>query len=206
MDLSNPLRSLARPLQAEVLKTLSATTGSLSGRQVHLLSGAGSVEGVRGALLQLVDAGVVDVEQRPGVSLYRLNQDHLLSAPLLAALDARAELLRRVGRLVERWPLPLLHASSFGSAARSDGDAGSDVDLLLVPVDATDAGAAEWGSAVDDLCVAVERWSGNVAHVQTLTREQLHRMAAVDDPLLASWYAEGRVLTGTALEAVQAAA
>lgn len=202
MDLTNPLRSLARPLQAEVLRVLSATTGTMSGRQVHQVVGVGSVEGVRGSLQQLVAAGLVDVEQRPGLSLYRLNRDHLLAAPLLAVLDARTELLRRVGALVEQWPLPVRHASVFGSTARSDGGLESDVDVLLVPGDERDAASSRWEVAVDDLSAKVERWTGNPAHVHTVTQEQVTLMSAAGDPLMVSWRAEGRLLAGDRLDAL----
>ena len=120
MDASNPLRSLVRPIDADVLRVLSGTTGSLSGRQVHQLCREGSVEGVRRSLQQLGAVGVVDVERRPGVGLYRLNREHVLSPPLLALLAARDELLHRITSRLRDWPLPLHHASVFGSTARGD--------------------------------------------------------------------------------------
>ena len=199
MDLTNPLRSLARPIGAEALRVLAGTTRSLSGRQVHQLSRAGSVEGVRQALQQLGVAGVVDVERHPGLSLYRLNRGHVMTPPLLALLAARDELLRRITSVLDGWPLRLHHASVFGSAARSDGDVGSDVDLLLVLADSDDATTAAWEAAVDGLCAQVELWSGNVAHVQTVTQEQVDRMTAASDPLVTNWRREGRVLVGVPL-------
>ena len=205
MDLTNPLRSLARPIEAEVLRVLAGTTGSLSGRQVHQLAHAGSVEGVRRALQQLSGTGILHVERRPGLSLYRLNREHVMTPSLLVLLAAREELLHRITSVLHAWPLPLHHASVFGSTARADGDVDSDVDLLLVPAHGDDAVAVAWESAVDGLCVQVERWSGNVAHVQTVTREQLERMRVGEDPLVVSWHVEGRPLVGGALGAVMMA-
>ena len=119
-----------------------------------------------------------------------------MTPSLVALLTACDEVPRRITSALHAWPLLLHHASVFGSAVRADGDVDSDVDLLLVPADGDDATTAAWEAAVDGLCAQVERWSGNVAHVQTVALEQVDRMTSAGDPLVTSWHREGRVLAG----------
>jgi hypothetical protein len=93
------------------------------------------------------------------------------------------------------WKPKPLYACVFGSAARDDGDAGSDVDLLLVhppfpgeakpprkasvidavaalmtaPMPASPAEAARWPRHVDQLRAHVLLWSGNPLQVVDLS-------------------------------------
>lgn len=168
----------------------------MSGREVHQLSHRERVEGIRQTLRELAAAGIVAVERRPGISLFRLNREHLMAPALLSLLTARKELVARITALLEGWPLPLRHASVFGSAARADGDVGSDVDLVLVAVSEQDAASPAWRAATDHLVEQVQRWSGNSAHVITVEPGQLAAMIEGQDPLVESWRGEARRLVG----------
>ncbi len=63
---------------------------------------------------------------------YLLNRDHLAAPAVLVLAGMRSELLRRIGEFTDQWEVAPLLLGTFGSFARRDGDADSDIDFLLV--------------------------------------------------------------------------
>lgn len=198
VDLTNPLRAVSHPLDAEVLQVLAATTASMSGRQLAKLATRGSVEGVRQSLQRLEAHGLVDADGHAAAVMYRLNRDHLLCGPLLAALRSTELLYERLVEAVRAWPSPPHHASLFGSTARQEASVESDIDVLLVP-DAVPGREVQDEMLVDVLTHDVQRWSGNTAHVLTISPDQLRELRESHDPLLTNWLADGRLLWGASL-------
>lgn len=98
--------------------------------------------------------------------------------------DARAELVRRLRDAITGWEIPAVHASLFGSAARGDGDAHSDIDLLIVrPVD-VDPDNANWRGQIDGLADQVRRWTGNHAGIAEISEGELPRLRKNRPPVV----------------------
>jgi predicted nucleotidyltransferase len=197
MDLSNPLAVLTPTLDAAVLQALAATTGWASGAHVHRLSGTGSDDGVRRVLARLVDQGIVLADQHSHATLYLLNRDHVAADAIVRLTRLRGVIIDRIKGALERWSPAPVHAALFGSFARGEATAHSDIDLLVV----TEPGANPdvTAAAVDQLAVDIRKWTGNNAHIVDRNLEELAAMITADDPLVASWRADHLDLMGTRL-------
>src|SRR4051794_26349472 len=133
MDVARPYAAVTGSgLEGEVLAVLAGTTRPLTGRQIARLARNGSDRGLRLALNRLAGQGLVDtMEARPAI-LYSLNREHIAAPVALTLAELRGELFARIRGTIEQWELAPVHASVFGPAARGDGDAASDIDLLVV--------------------------------------------------------------------------
>ena len=150
---------------------------------------------MRRSLARLVEQGIVTATVMGRNQVHELNRDHVAApvADLLAGL--RVELWKRLRSTLGGWNPKPLYGCVFGSAARGDGDAGSDVDILLVhqpfpgdsdprrrrsagladqvadlgaefiAVKLTERQAAKWRRQVDELHRQVRAWSGNPLQV-----------------------------------------
>lgn len=137
MDVSNPVRSLAPTVDADVLLVLLRTRAWLTGARVAALSRRSPAQ-VRAVLQRLVDDGVVEVEQHGNAFTYRWNREHVVSDAVAGLVDAADQAERRLAGEVSGWD-PAAHALVvFGPFARRDGGPGSDLDLLLVRPDGVD--------------------------------------------------------------------
>lgn len=163
MDFANTLRVVTPTLDGDVLRVVSQADKAFTGREIQRLIGHASPEGVRLALRRLVDQGVVEAEPAGRATLYQFNRDHLAAEHILALATLRSELIGRLGSVFAVWaPAPTV-AALFGSVARGDADAQSDVDLLLVWPGGTDEAEDAWRSHVTRLESTVEAWTGNSA-------------------------------------------
>jgi predicted nucleotidyltransferase len=135
--------------------------------------------------LRLVDQGVV--HEVPGG--YLLNRRHLVAPAVELLAGLHGELTARIRTEVQSWSPPAALVGMFGSAARRDGDAASDVDLLVVADEADLEG-------VDRLREGVEAWTGNAAQVVTLTPADVRRLRRKHEPIVAVWDRELVVIAG----------
>jgi predicted nucleotidyltransferase len=170
-------------LEGEVLSVLAGTTRPLTGRQIARLASHGSDRGVRLALNRLAEQGLVDTVEAPPAVLYSLNRDHIAAPIALELAGLRAELFRRLRSALGDWQVPPLHASMFGSAARGEGDASSDIDLLVVRPANVDSEDRAWRNQLHELAAAVERWTGNHAGIAEVAEDELSQLARQRPPI-----------------------
>jgi predicted nucleotidyltransferase len=161
MRLQNPFAVVSTTgLDSQVLTVLARTEQYLTVRQIHqLLPEGGSPQGVRKSVVRLAEQGAV-LERVTGRSqAYALNNDHLLADAILQIANAKSELLSRMTQVISEWQVQPLTAQMFGSAARSEMLADSDIDLLIVMPDAAAEDAVE--HLVSQLVAHATRWTGN---------------------------------------------
>jgi len=202
MDVAYPIRAVVPTLEGPVLAVVARTTRPLSGLEIHRLAGTGSPNGVRLALTRLVAQGVVHADERAGAIFYSANRAHVAWPAVEVLAGLRRAMLERIRGAVRSWPMQPAHASLFGSVARADGDADSDVDILLVRSDAVVADEAAWDGQVDTLRVDVKSWTGNRCQPFDLTVERLADHVNADDPLVDDWLRDGVAIAGDDLRAV----
>lgn len=186
MDVSMPITTVVPSLDGPVLAALAASTTPMGLTAVHTATGRGSKSGVRSVLLRMVGEGLV--QEVPGG--YVFNRDHL-AAPaveLLAALHG--ELTNRIRAAVDEWHVRPSLVGIFGSAARRDGDASSDIDVLVVSED------PDLDDRVDELAEQIRRWTGNRAHVIGRTPKEIARLRRAKEPILAEWIRDLVLLVG----------
>lgn len=136
-------------------------------------------------LERLVDQGIVERLSTGNAQLYSLNRDHVLAAAVERMASAHAELIRRLRDTIGSWTTPAAHASLFGSAARGDGDTGSEIDLLIVRPANLDPESESWRAQIDGLAEDVRRWTGNNAGITDISEADLPRLAEEQPSILA---------------------
>lgn len=220
MDLSDPTRAVTPTLDGTVLAVLAAAGKPLTVGQVASLAVRGSEIGIRRSLSRLVEQGTVRATTMGRNQVHELNRDHVAAqvAEVLAGL--RVELWARFRHELDSWRPRPLYACVFGSAARGDGSAESDIDLLLVHppflgekkpermsaalssnlADALGAAAMvaddpkaerRWEDQLENLHSVVERWTGNTLQIVDLSFWEWRRPPKSYQPLLKAIAAEG---------------
>ena len=196
VDLSFPYTAALSKTDGQVLSVLAGTTRPLGGREVARLAGV-SQNGAWRALRRLVDQGVVIEQPAGGRSiLYTLNRDHLAAGPIITLTRLRSILIERLSEHLAGWEVQPIHASIFGSAARGDGDTGSDIDILVIRAREVDEEDERWRSQIDSLASAVHSWTGNHAGIAELSERELPRLRRERPPVVEDVAADGIVLVG----------
>lgn len=153
--------------------------------------------GISKALGRLTDEGLVDRQEAGNAFLYRLNRDHIAAPAATMLADLRNALIARLREELAGWDLRRpLHASIFGSAARGDADAGSDIDLLIVRPANVAADDPRWRGQLDGLTHSVERWTGNALSISELSDADIARLAAERPPVIDALSADAITLAG----------
>ncbi len=195
MDVSHPFTALMPTLDSAVLAVLARTTRAQTGREVALAAGR-SPSGVRPVLDRLAEQGLVDSERAGRAYVYTLNREHLAAPAVEALAGLRPALIDRLRQEIAEWSITPSHVSLFGSAARGDGDAASDVDLFVVRPEGVDAEDSAWRGQLDKLAEGVRRWTGNHAGIAELSTDQLATLRKRRPPALKDLDADAITLSG----------
>lgn len=200
MDVGAPYRVIENGTDLEVLRVIAGTTTALTGRTVARLVRTGSHPTVLKSLTRLADLGILDVEQAGRAYLYRLNADHLAVPHLVALATLRDAMLREIGDALRSLRPRPQAAGLFGSAARGDGDAHSDLDILIISDTAEDT----WDlSALAD---RLRRRTGNHASLHVISPGDLAARAADGAPIMDALHTDYIRLLGPSFAAVLAGA
>ncbi len=108
----------------------------------------------------------------------------------------RNELERRLSAEIESWSLQPVHASIFGSAARGDGDASSDIDVFIVRPKGVGEDEPLWREQVERLAEDTYRWTGNRLAVSEVGTRELSRLRRDSPPIVSDLRNEAITLTG----------
>ncbi|WP_368497001.1 nucleotidyltransferase domain-containing protein [Herbiconiux sp. A18JL235] len=192
VDLESPLRTIASPVEAEVLRVLAGADTEFGASQVHRLVDSGSAYGVRKALARLSETGLVTTTQHGNYSFWRGNRDHVLWPAVQAAVDARQTIIDRLqARLTEHGEVA---AYLYGSFARRTAGPDSDVDVLVVHPDESPHDAIL--DIASDIGEAITTWTGNVGHVYSATRSELREALERGEPVALSIRGEAVTVVG----------
>ncbi len=197
---------LGTTTKVRVLRALFPLTSPVSGSEARRLARVRSAESMWASLDELTDLGILSREETRGSHLYRVNREHDLAAPLEALFAAEA---RRLSRLRDELRTLLSDAGLldsirsvllYGSNARGEATAKSDVDLLVVTE------GEETVPAVRDALLAGapalrERFGWRISPY-VLPRERVEARHREGDPLMETIAEEGRVLLGDPLQEV----
>lgn len=182
------VRILRRLAETTTDARARALSGNALAREVKM-----SPNTVHRALKELADAGVVDLVEGPAVHRVRLAEGTALSESLKELFGREAALDREVLDALRAAVPDDVLAVLFGSFARGDATAGSDVDLLIVA--SSYERAAEVGLAVRD---AVRGRVPNPVRSLAMTPEAV--VEDWDTALVATIRREGVPLTDRRLE------
>jgi len=163
MEMGRPLAVVTSSVDGDVLRALALAEQDFTPGAVHALLNRYSVAGVRHSLDRLAEQGIVTRRPAGRAYLFGLNREHLAADPIIALARTRERLLARLTEFVAPWREPAVYGALFGSAARADHRADSDLDILLVHQLEHDSDL--WDQQVMDLSRAATAWTGNDARV-----------------------------------------
>lgn len=206
MDVAHPYTAICPTLDSGVLSVLAGTTRPLTGREIARLLGRRSHSGVLDALNRLAEHGVVDREEAGRALLFTLNREHLAAPAVDVLARMRSELLTRLRGAVDSWEVAPVHVSMFGSAARGEGDASSDIDLFIVRPKDVEGEEPRWRGQLDHLARRVQRWTGNRAGIAEAGEEEIARLRGEEPPIVAELRSDAITIAGTEVAALLGAA
>jgi predicted nucleotidyltransferase len=185
MNFGEPFGGLMPGARGAVLAVLLRTGAPLTGRRIHALVDGHSLGAVQQALRDLDRIGVITTETIGRAGSHRINENHEAIAPL-RSLASPIEMLTRV---VRDTASDVETVMVFGSVARGEARADSDIDLVVIAPEGWDGRA--------DLQQEVHQRLGNDCDVLHLTREDFARAPEDREPVVAEILRDGLALVGT---------
>jgi hypothetical protein len=179
VDLKHPLTVVTPTLDGDVLGLLARSDEWFSGRRLHRMLGRASEPGVRKAAERLVGQGIVVKQQVGNAKVYQLNRQHIAAPSVEGLAELRATLVDRLRERLGGWDEPPLAGLLFGSVARGEATADSDLDVLLVRRRDVGEDSPAWQRQVAQLADAATGWTGNDTRVVEFGEDEL------DDPAVA---------------------
>jgi len=164
VDFVRPISSVIPGVQGRALAVLAETTAELNLRTLARLAGV-SVAQMSRVLPELVELGLVDRREVPPSSLFRLNRGHVASRAVLALGSVRQTVLGEIGSIALGLPEVPRSVIVFGSFARGEADAESDIDVVVVRPSSVAAEAEKWEHSVHQLRDRVRTITGNRVEV-----------------------------------------
>jgi UTP:GlnB (protein PII) uridylyltransferase len=198
MHLTRAAEQLFGENTGRLLHRLAAVSDELTGRRIADLAGVPVTSASR-VLAELEGVGLVHSRAMGPSRLYRLNRRHVLWDPIEAILAAPARIVEVAQDAVRGVLGDRATLAAFGSFARGDAAASSDIDLLLVWDDHVTSDEVD--TALEVLNTDLWQATGNRVEVVALHTDELARLVHSDDPLVESWRRDARTLTGMELTA-----
>jgi predicted nucleotidyltransferase len=185
MNFGEPFGGLMPGARGAVLAVLLRTGAPLTGRRIHALTDGHSLGAVQQALRDLERVGVITTETIGRAGVHRINESHEAIAPL-RSLASPIEILTRVVRDAASDAEAVI---VFGSVARGEAHADSDIDLVVIAPDT-------WNGR-SELQQQVHERLGNDCDVLHLAREDFTRAREDREPVVAEILRDGLALVGT---------
>jgi predicted nucleotidyltransferase len=199
MDFVHPLEALIPGVQGRVLAVLAETTADLNLRTIDRLSGT-SVAQTSRVLPDLVSLGLVERREAPPSALFHLVREHVAADVLLTLARARDEMTDRMKTIATDLPVAPVSVIVFGSFARGEADAKSDIDTILVrPADIEESDDA-WAASVQMWSDSLARVSGNRVEVLEVAESDIGHRFGSRQELWRDVRSEGIVIVGTSLD------
>lgn len=188
MRFGEPFGGLLPGAPGAVLAALLRTGTPLTGRQVYgLVRDQHSLWSVQQALASLAGLGLVTSQEVGRATVHATNEGHYAIQPLRVLLDPVAALRETVQEAVGPGAEAVI---LFGSVARGDATADSDVDLAVLA-------GPDWDGR-SELEDAVRTRLGNACDVLVFTPDEFRRHASSgDEPVVSEILADGVPLVGS---------
>ncbi len=199
MNLSTPIESLVPGLRGRVLTALVRSSRPISLRELARRVGTTGHSAVKSVLQDLADEGTVRYALvSKGSQFFELNHDHLLVKHLVAIDHAKDTVLDVIRARAAQWPREPRALVLFGSVARGQDTAASDIDMLVVWK--TDkAPTDDWARDRLRLVEAVYELTGNSLNLVVFTASDWEKAVERGEALVNEVVRDGVVVTGTSL-------
>lgn len=198
MDFVRPIEAVIPGVQGRVLAVLAETTAELNLRTIARLSGVSLAQASR-VLPGLVELGLVERREVPPSSLFRLVPEHVAAGPLVALARGRDGVIEEMGRVAAVLPVVPASVIVFGSFARGEADAESDIDTVLVLPVGVDESDEPWAASVEQWQSQIRRISGNPVEVLEVGSEEIGSLLSSRRPVWRDIRREGIAVHGRPL-------
>jgi DNA-binding transcriptional ArsR family regulator len=198
MDYVHPISAVVPGAQGRILDVLVETTAELSVRMIARLSGVSAAQASR-VLPDLVDLGIVERREVPPSSQFRLVRSNVAAQALIALSRSRESVLDQIGIAAAALPAPPLSVIVFGSFARGEATADSDLDIVVVRPDDLDEDEA-WTASIDGWRDHVRAVAGNPVEILEVSRTEVGTKLGSRSTLWRDVARDGVVVHGLSLD------
>ncbi|MFN7148858.1 MAG: nucleotidyltransferase domain-containing protein [Microthrixaceae bacterium] len=122
--------------------------------------------------------------------------EHIASRTLLSLARSADRVLDEMGRLARALPRAPVSVIVFGSFARREADARSDIDVVVVRPSGIDGDDDEWDTSLDEWRRAVRRLTGNPVEILEVSAADAARKLRGRSQVWADIRRDGHVVEG----------
>lgn len=201
MDFVHPVEVVMGGAQGRLLAVLAKITAPLTLRRLASLAGVSPAQASR-VMPRLVELGIVDRHEVPPASQFVLNRDNVAAQLLVSLSDSRSMALRQIGEAASNISPEPVSVIAFGSFARGEADADSDIDLVVVRADDVDDDDERWADSIDLWRRQVRALTGNDVEIVESTASEAGRKLRGRSEFWRNIEREGVVVYGLALDEV----
>ena len=201
VDFRRPVQSVIPGVQGRILAVLAETTAELNLRTIARLADVSPAQASR-VLPELVALGLVERREVPPSALFVLVDDHVASRLVRALSRSRDAVLKELGTLAHKMHPRPVSAVVFGSFARGEADAASDLDVVLVRPAGVGEDDEPWVSSTEKWRIAARRLTGNPVQVLEIDESEVPRRLRRPTPLWTDVRRDGVRVYGAPLDKV----
>jgi len=196
------VQSVIPGAQGRILAVLAESTAYLNLRTIALLAGTSPAQTSR-ILPELARSGLVERREAPPSALFRLVDDNVGSRIVRALSRSRETVLAELGSQAETLEPSPVSVIVFGSFARGEAEADSDLDVLFVQPKSTNDDDYRWAAAVEGWRQFARRLTGNRVEVVETSESSVGRFLRSHKTLWADIVRDGVVVYGKSLEGLR---
>lgn len=201
MDHLHPIEAVIPGAQGKVLGALLRTNGELNLRNIALVAGVSIAQASR-VLPELVSLGIIERREVPPSSLFRLVPEHIATQALIALSNTRQDLTTEIGRAAGNIDPSPVSIVAFGSFARGDGTAKSDIDVVVVRPRGIDEEDERWLSSLEAWRTHVSRSAGNDVEILEVGEHEVAAKLRSGAQVWRDVRGDGQVLHGKPLDEI----
>jgi predicted nucleotidyltransferase len=198
MDFIHPLQTIVPGVQGRILAVLAETTAELNLRAIASIASVSEAQASR-VLPGLVAVGVVQRREAPPSALFRLVRGHIAAGPILALSRSRDRMIQEMRQIAEGLPVSPASVIIFGSFARGEADADSDIDTLLVRPSGIGESDEAWYASVQQWIDRVGEVSGNRVEVLEASEDEVPARLDRGGSVWQDIERDGLIIHGTSL-------
>ena len=147
----------------------------------------------------LVELGIVERREAPPSALFRFVSENVAASAVTALTRARQSVLDELGRTAAELTPPPMSMVVFGSFARGEAVAASDLDMVVVRSSSVDEDSVEWREALEGWRDGARRLTGNRVEILEVDEKDVGRLFRSRKPLWVDVARDGVVVFGVTL-------
>jgi hypothetical protein len=198
VDFIRPVQAVIPGAQGRILAVLAETTAELNLRTIARLSGVSLAQASR-TLPALVGLRIVERREAPPSALFRLVPENVAARAITALTQSRQTVLDDLGASAGALTPAPSSVIVFGSFARGEADAESDLDVILVRSREVDEDDPAWRSATEQWRGRARRLAGNAVQLLEVGEPEAPRLLRSRKPLWVDVQRDGLVIFGRTL-------